>query len=98
MKTYDIPTMKEMRLEGKTLQAIGLHFGLTRERVRQLLTKNYGSSIIVDVKKRVAAEIREYQWDSGSADEELQKIVERIHAIYRPMKVNKDDPLANLIK
>ena len=34
--------MAEMALAGETLQAIGLAFGVTRERVRQVLAKRYG--------------------------------------------------------
>ena len=32
-----LPRMRRMRRQGLTLQAIGDHFGFTRERVRQLL-------------------------------------------------------------
>ena len=37
MTQSQIDTMVELRLEGKTLQQIGDRYGLTRERIRQLL-------------------------------------------------------------
>lgn len=42
--TIDIEEAKNLRLQGHTLQTIGDRFGVTRERVRQKLTKNYGTT------------------------------------------------------
>jgi len=41
--------MHQMRQSGATLDRIGSRFGITRERVRQLLTKHYGSTRIQDL-------------------------------------------------
>lgn len=41
--------MYQMRQSGATLQQIGSPFGISRERVRQLLVKHYGSTRIQDL-------------------------------------------------
>lgn len=93
----DIQNMKNLRLKGMSLQSIGRRHSLTRERVRQLLVENYGSSLEKNVIRRVAKEVMEYQWDSGNAYKEAIQIAKRIHAIYHPMCINKNNPLSTLI-
>jgi len=39
-----LDTMQQMRQSGLTLEQIGSRFGITRERVRQLLARDYGST------------------------------------------------------
>lgn len=95
---YDVREMKDMRLKGKSLQFIGDYYKITRERVRQLLVKTYGSSIETDPIKRIAREVREYQWDSANAEREAVMIAKRIHTIFYPMRVDKKDPLSILLK
>lgn len=95
---YDVRKIKDMRLKGKTLQSIGDYYGITRERVRQLLVDNYGCSIETDPIKRIAKEVMEYQWDSADCEKEALIIAKRIHAICFPMRLHKDDPLSILVK
>ncbi len=98
MSAYSIPSMREMRLKGKTLAYIGKYYGLTRERVRQILVENYGSSIETDPLLRIEKEIKDYQWDSASADADARNIAKRIRAIFHPIRVNPNDPLSVLVK
>lgn len=42
-------TMHQMRQSGATLDRIGSRFGITRERVRYLLTEHYGSTRVQDL-------------------------------------------------
>ncbi|GAJ22083.1 unnamed protein product, partial [marine sediment metagenome] len=44
-----LDTMHQMRQSGATLDQVGSRFGITRERVRYLLTKHYGSTRIQDL-------------------------------------------------
>lgn len=44
-----LDTMYQIRQSGISLDQVGSHFGITRERARQLLTKHYGSTRIQDL-------------------------------------------------
>lgn len=44
-----LDTMHQMRQSGATLDRVGSRFGITRERVRYLLTKHYGSTRVQDL-------------------------------------------------
>ena len=44
-----LDTMQQMRQSGITLDRVGSRFGITREGVRQLLTKHYGSTRVQDL-------------------------------------------------
>lgn len=51
-----VEEMYEMRTSGKSLMEIGKHYGVSRERVRQLLDRTYGSSLATEA--RIAREKR----------------------------------------
>ena len=44
-----VDTMHQMRQSGATLDRVGSRFGITRERVRQLLTSHYGSTKVQEL-------------------------------------------------
>lgn len=100
MKKYDIYKMRNMRLSGNTLQQIGEHYSLTRERVRQVLAENFGEQLSSarNLTEYVRNEIMDYQWDSATNEKDALVIAKRIIASFRPMQVDNSDPLAILIK
>ena len=62
MESEKFRAMSEMRSKGDTLEAIGIKFGVTRERVRQIL-KKYGGPDSLDARngKRVTTELLDKQ-------------------------------------
>lgn len=60
MKKDDIVKAFEMRLDGKTLEEIGQHFGVSRERIRQLFVKNAKSNTPRKIAKIVYPGLREW--------------------------------------
>lgn len=87
-----------MRLKGYTLEEVGKEFSLTRERVRQLLVENFGTSFSNNLEIEIRNLVMEYQWDSGNSLKEAAHITKKIIAIFNPMRVDPKDPLSSLVK
>lgn len=54
--------MRELREQGHSLQAIGHEFGLSRERVRQLVVKHFGTSRIPMPSRYKVAKLLGINW------------------------------------
>lgn len=101
MKEEDIDRMRELRLEGHTLEYIGAKYLLTRERVRQILRDTYGASLSSSrgLRNYLIKEITDYQWDAHDAEKKSMNIARRIETTIKGiprLKVNKNDPLLAL--
>jgi hypothetical protein len=82
--------MRAMYLEGKNLNEIGVHFGVTRERVRQILTLRFGITAISGGK---AQQLRERaKADRDRRDARCQKALGCSYAVYRNLLKRSDKP------
>jgi transposase len=82
--------MRSLYLNGETLQQIGEKFGVTRERVRQILTRRFGMTAISggqSQKTRLRAKI-----DKDKVDARCRKAFGCSYAVYKRLLKRTDKP------